>query len=250
MLLIALGIYDQLVSSIDLSIGVVSRIIIVTFLLVLVFTAYVDGAYLFGKWKDSLVEQERLKKEAVLAKLENLKKQLDPHFLFNNLSVLGGIIHSDTELADIFITKLSRVYRYALEHNEEKLVSIKEEIEFLKTYVFLLNVRFNDKVKLNISLDPEKYMDKAVLPLSLQLLLENVVKHNQLLEPIDIKVFIEKDIIWVENKKKPRPEETLSTGIGLKNLASRYELIAGGDIKIENKKELFMVGLPLLSIEI
>jgi len=242
MLLIALGIYDQLVSSIDLSIGVVSRIIIVTFLLVSLFTAYVDGAYLFGKWKASLVEQERLKKEAVLAKLESLKKQLDPHFLFNNLSVLGGIIHSDTELADTFITKLSKVYRYVLEHNEEKLVSIKEEIDFLKTYVFLLNVRFSEKVQLDISSSLDHYYGKAVLPLSLQLLLENVVKHNQLLEPIQIKILIEKEMIWVENRKKPRPKEAASTGIGLKNLRSRYEIIANEKIQIEENKELFKVG--------
>lgn len=238
--------YGYLVSAVNISLAVVLQNIFVSFVLALLFIAINEGSFLFSKWKASLVEQERLREENLIAKVESLKKQLDPHFLFNSLSVLSGVVYKDPELADRFITKLAQVYRYVLEHNDEQLVSLKTELDFIKAYCFLLNVRFLDKIELIIDINDEKL---NVLPMSLQLLIENAVKHNVISDhsPLKIKIFCENDFIWVENQKNVKKLSDNSTKIGLKNLETRYSFVTNQSIVILDDNMTFKVGLPLIS---
>lgn len=246
LLIIGILSYNALVSSVRITVGVVLQNIFVSFLLALLFIAINEGTFLFAKWKASLLEQEKLRQENLIAKVESLKKQLDPHFLFNSLSVLSGVVYKDPVLADRFIAKLSQVYRYVLEHNEEAQVSIEEEIAMVEAYCFLLNVRFLNKVVLVVSL---KGYEGDVLPLSLQLLVENAAKHNRISEnqPLVLRIYVDEDMVWVENSLNVKEVKEDSTGLGLKNLEARYRYVTGEAIVVENTGELFKVGLPLIN---
>jgi sensor histidine kinase YesM len=249
MLIIAILTYGRLVSAVNITPGVVLQNIIVSFLLALLFIAFNEGAFLFTKWKQSLLEQERLRQENLIAKVENLKKQLDPHFLFNSLSVLSGVVYKDPVLADQFITKLSQVYRYVLEHNDEKQVALIKEIAVVKAYCFLLNVRFYNQVTLDVQLSETS---TYVLPMSIQLLVENAVKHNRISrqQPLELRIYSSEDTLWVENSLNLKEEKEESTGIGLKNLEARYKYVTGKSIIIENNESIFRVGLPHILAEV
>lgn len=250
-LLLIVGIltYGWLVSSVSITVGVVLQNIFVSFMLALLFIAINEGAFLFAKWKSSLVEQERLREENLVAKVESLKKQLDPHFLFNSLSVLSGVVYKDPELADGFITRLAQVYRYVLEYNEEKQVALAKEIGFVKAYCFLLNVRFLNKIELYVSLPETSY---SVLPMSIQLLVENAVKHNKIsdAQPLLLRIYVEGEVLWVENNRNTKINAPDSTGIGLKNLEARYKYVMQKSIQIEHDAMVFRVGLPLVPSQV
>jgi sensor histidine kinase YesM len=243
MLIIGILTYGYLVSAVNISLGVILQNIIVSFLLALLFIAFNEGAFLFAKWKQSLLEQERLRQENLVAKVESLKKQLDPHFLFNSLSVLSGVVYKDPELADEYITKLSQVYRYVLEHNDEKQVDLKKELTVVKAYCFLLNVRFYNQVVLDVQLSETAFY---ILPMSIQLLVENAVKHNRISaqHPLVLRIYSTDDILWVENSLYLKEVKEDSTGIGLKNLEARYKYVTGKSLIIDNSNGVFKVGLP------
>ncbi len=246
-ILLTIGIltYGWLGSSVEITLGVILQNIFVSFSLALLFIAFNEGAFLFSKWKQSLVEQERLREENLIAKVESLKKQLDPHFLFNSLSVLSGVVYKDPILADNFITKLAQVYRYVLEHNESQKVSLKREIAFVEAYCFLLNVRFLNKVLLKVNLPEQEFY---VLPMSIQLLVENAVKHNRISEtqPLELEIYITDTTLWIENNIQAKIAEEGSTGIGLKNLEARYKYVTDKSIIVETDRDVFKVGLPLI----
>jgi two-component system, LytTR family, sensor kinase len=244
-LITGLLIYSTFVSSVNITVAVVLQNIIVSFLLALLFIAINEGAFLFAKWKQSLLEQERLRQENLIAKVESLKKQLDPHFLFNSLSVLSGVVYKDPVLADRFITKLAQVYRYVIDHNESTQVPLQQEITFVEAYCFLLNVRFYNKVILDVTITHEPVY---VLPMSIQLLVENAVKHNRISEnqPLELRIYTHENTVWVENRLHLKDTLVESTGIGLKNLEARYRYIMGKPIRIESDGSVFKVGLPLI----
>jgi len=243
LLIIGIYTYGEMVSSAYITLGVVLQNIFVSFMLALLFIAFNEGAFLFNKWKESLLEQEKLRQESLIAKVESLKKQLDPHFLFNSLSVLSGVVYKNPELADQLITKLAQVYRYVLEHNEEKLVLLQKEISVVEAYCFLLNVRFYNKVTLRVQPIDKKVF---VLPMSVQLLVENAVKHNRISEnqPLELRIYSSGHILWVENSLNKKEVRLDSTGIGLRNLEARYKYVTGKAILIEHNREVFRVGLP------
>lgn len=245
-LLIGIFSYGHIASALTITTTIILRNIFVSFLLALLFTAINEGTYLFNAWKTSLIEKEQLKKEAVEAKLESLKKQLDPHFLFNSLSVLSEVVHQDISLADEFISRLSQVYRYVIEYNDTKEVKVKDELLFTEAYFFLLKVRFQDKIKLSIEKDLE-FLKGKLLPLTLQLLVENAVKHNKMVLPLELKIYHENDMIWVKNNLQKRTSPKNSTGLGLTNLSKRSLLLTRHDIKIVETTETFKVGIPLIS---
>ncbi len=202
------------------------------------------------KWKSAMT-QESTKQEIVAktetAKFESLKNQLDPHFLFNSLNVLTSLIGENPAQAEKFTTKLSKVYRYVLEQRNKDLVPIIEELNFAKTYMQLLGMRFEDAVKFNI---PENVSDKElkIVPLSLQLLLENAVKHNVVSssKPLEISIYEEGNYLIIENNINPKEAIGKSTKVGLQNIADRYGLITQKGVKIENNNKTFKVSLPLL----
>jgi two-component system LytT family sensor kinase len=213
-------------------------------------SAFIHARGFMIQWKNS-VKQESTKQEIVAktetAKFESLKNQLDPHFLFNSLNVLTSLIGENPSQAERFTTKLSKVYRYVLEQRNKDLVPIEEELKFAKTYMELLGMRFEDAVKFNI---PDSISNDAlkIVPLSLQLLLENAVKHNVVSssKPLTINIYEEGDYLIIENNINPKEAIGKSTKVGLQNVADRYGLITDKGVKIANNNKTFRVSLPLL----
>jgi len=213
-------------------------------------SAFLHARSFMIEWKNS-VKQETTKQEIVAktetAKFESLKNQLDPHFLFNSLNVLTSLIGENPNLAEKFTTKLSKVYRYVLEQRNKDLVPIEEELKFAKTYMELLSMRFEDAVQFNI---PDAIINNElkIVPLSLQLLLENAVKHNVVSssKPLLISIYEENNHLIIENNVSPKEAIGKSTKVGLQNIADRYGLITDRPVKIENNNTTFKVSLPLL----
>ena len=213
-------------------------------------SAFIHARGFMIQWKNS-VKQESTKQEIVAktetAKFESLKNQLDPHFLFNSLNVLTSLIGENPQQAERFTTKLSKVYRYVLEQRNKDLVPIEEELKFAKTYMELLGMRFEEAVQFNIP-DNISNNELKIVPLSLQLLLENAVKHNVVStsKPLTINIYEEGSYLMITNNVNPKEAIGKSTKIGLQNIADRYGLITDKGVKIENNNKLFRVSLPLL----
>ena len=213
-------------------------------------SAFLHARGFMIEWKNS-AKQETTKQQIVAktetAKFESLKNQLDPHFLFNSLNVLTSLIGENPNQAEKFTTKLSKVYRYVLEQRNKDLVPIQEELKFAKTYMQLLGMRFEDAVQFNI---PESISnnDLKIVPLSLQLLLENAVKHNVVSssKPLIINIYEQDDYLIIENNINPKEAIGKSTKVGLQNIADRYGLITQRGVKIDNNNKTFKVSLPLL----
>lgn len=189
-----------------------------------------------------------LQKENLQSQFEVLKQQVNPHFLFNSLNVLTSLIKVDPDLAESFTENLSKVYRYVLENKDKDLVSLSTELDFIKAYVFLINIRFMDKVFVNIDIKPRHY-DLMVLPMALQLIIENAIKHNSFSKqkPLIISLFVENDSILVtENNLQIRDTYIQSTGVGLSNIRNRYTLITGKEPHFEKTEEKFIVKIPLV----
>ncbi|QMU63992.1 MAG: histidine kinase [Flavobacteriaceae bacterium] len=202
-------------------------------------------------WK-AATSQETTKQEIVAktetAKFESLKNQLDPHFLFNSLNVLTSLIGENPNQAEKFTTKLSKVYRYVLEQRNKDLTPLSEELAFAKTYMELLEMRFEDAIKFTIP-DTVSNEELKIVPLSLQLLLENAVKHNVVssLKPLEVTIYEKDHYLIIQNNINPKETIGKSTKVGLQNIADRYGLLTSEGIKIENNNKMFRVCLPLLS---
>lgn len=194
------------------------------------------------------VTEQQIVAKTETAKYESLKSQIDPHFLFNSLNVLTSLIGENPKLAEKFTTKLSKVYRYVLEQKNKDLIELDEELHFAKTYMELLKMRFENAVTFEI---PEKASDSEfkILPLSLQLLLENTIKHNVVSEENPLKVTIteENGYLVVSNNFNPKAIMENGTKIGLKNIIDRYHLITLKKVVVEKTTENFIVKLPLLT---
>ena len=196
--------------------------------------------------KKEVVEQKLIAKSAN-AQFETLKNQLDPHFLFNSLNVLSSLIDENPRQAQTFTASMSKIYRYVLEQKDKELVTVEDEIEFAKTYCELLKTRFEDSVDFIFDVKKEDYR-KYVVPLSLQLLLENCIKHNYATssKPLIIKVFSENDTLCIENNFQVREQMKESAGIGLANIVQRYSLLTDRNVFIEKSEDYFKVKLPML----
>ncbi|NVJ88874.1 MAG: 2TM domain-containing protein [Flavobacteriaceae bacterium] len=213
-------------------------------------SAFLHARSFMIEWKKS-VKQESTKQEFVAktetAKFESLKNQIDPHFLFNSLNVLTSLIGENPNQAEKFTTKLSKVYRYVLEQRNKDLVPIIEELNFARTYMELLRMRFEDAVQFNIPTTVSN-SELKVVPLSLQLLLENAVKHNVVSpsKPLIVNIYETDNYLVIENNINPKEAIGKSTKVGLQNIADRYGLITERGVQIENNTKAFKVSLPLL----
>ncbi len=196
--------------------------------------------------KKEVVEQKLIARSAN-AQFESLKNQLDPHFLFNSLNVLSSLIDENPKQAQKFTASMSKIYRYVLEQKDKELVTVEDEIEFAKTYCELLKTRFEDSVDFEFNINNED-LKRFVVPLSLQLLLENCIKHNFATssKPLIIKVFSENDTLCIENNLQVREQMKESAGIGLANIVQRYSLITKRNVFIEKSDDYFKVKLPML----
>ncbi|WP_374442218.1 2TM domain-containing protein [Epilithonimonas sp.] len=196
--------------------------------------------------KKEVVEQKLIAKSAN-AQFESLKNQLDPHFLFNSLNVLTALIDENPEQAQKFTTSMSKIYRYVLEKKDKEMVNVEDEIEFAKIYCNLLKTRFEDSVDFTFDVNPDD-LQKFVVPLSLQLLLENCIKHNFATssKPLNIRIFTEGKFLSIENNLQAREQLKESAGIGLANIVQRYALLTKDNVFIEKTEQTFKVKIPIL----
>lgn len=210
-------------------------------------TAIYEVIYFVEQLKESLTRSELLKREGLRAELNALKTQVNPHFLFNNLNTLCAIIPEDSDKAVQFVEQLSKVYRYILEVREDKSIPLSEEIKILNAYAFLLSTRFGNSFKLSIQI-PESMLQSEVVPFSLQLLVENALKHNIVSKehPLQIDVFAENGELIVRNNLQKKQLIEKSTGIGLKNIRNRYSLLTDRLISVTETPQSFTVSLPLI----
>ncbi len=188
-----------------------------------------------------------VQKELLQSKYQNLKNQINPHFLFNSFSVLQNLIETDPEKASDFLEKLSAMYRYILEKREEAMSSLERELEVLRVYLYLLKTRHEERLVVNINID-EAYLQSFVPTLSLQMLVENAVKHNRFSndEPLIIDLFVRDDYLIVKNRIKKKGSIAQSTRVGLENIRNRYSLQTEKTVIITEDEQFFTVKLPVL----
>ncbi|RCR67576.1 sensor histidine kinase [Larkinella punicea] len=193
------------------------------------------------------LENERLKQENLKARLEVLKQQISPHFLFNSLNTLKSI--SQEEPVKVFTIQLAQVYRYLLRHTTADVVMVQDELAFAEAYLSIQKARFGDSIRCDIAIAPSVY-PRSVLPFVIQLLLENAIKHNTatLHKPLFIRIYSEKDSLIVSNNRQPKHTVEPSTGLGLKNIQMRYETIARQKIDIIADEFTWTVKIPLLRV--
>jgi two-component system, LytTR family, sensor kinase len=201
----------------------------------------------YNFWEMTEIEKNRLEKEQLSSQLEGLKSQVNPHFLFNSLNTLIHLIPEDAQRSVNFVRQLAKIYRYFLETTNEKTVPLKQEMDFVNSYTFLLKERFGESLHLDID-DKNACADCDIIPFSLQLLLENCIKHNIISQdkPLYISILVNKNNLIVTNNFQPKNQVQTSTGVGLKNIENRYALLCKEKINIEKTETEFCVTLPLL----
>lgn len=193
---------------------------------------------------------EQLENETLQAQLGALKNQVNPHFLFNSLSILSSLVHQNAALAEQFIEHLARAYRYTLEQRNHDLVPLATEVAFIETYAFLLRLRFADKFVLHLDIPAAAAQSYQLAPLTLQLLVENAVKHNQMSasQPLCVTIRLEGDELLVCNRlhRRPATYAAASTGVGLANIVNRYRLLTARPVVVLDTGEEFLIRIPLL----
>lgn len=216
--------------------------------LTLIASLVFHAIFFYKALTENKVKEQQIVAKTETAKFESLKSQIDPHFLFNSLNVLTSLIGENPKQAEKFTTKLSKVYRYVLEQKSKDLIDLDEELEFAKAYMELLKMRFENAVIFEI---PEKASNPElkIIPLSLQLLLENTIKHNVVSESNPLKVTIKEEngYLVITNNYNPKTTIEQGTKVGLKNIIDRYNLITLRKVSIEKESEKFTVKLPLLT---
>jgi len=204
---------------------------------------------IFYNMQEIQLNAERLERENLQAQLMALKNQISPHFLFNSLSILTSLIESDPEKSVLFVKLLSKSYRYILEQSDFDTIKIKKELEFIETYLFLLESRFGEKLKVFIDIPASFKEQYLIAPLTLQLLIENAVKHNQMSDqnPLIVTIKTEIPYLVISNPIRLRPVHGDSTGMGLENIVNRYKLLSPVLASVEKTDGCFIVKIPLLT---
>ncbi|GEM_PF-584047 len=213
------------------------------FIWLMVFTIF----FFYFLWRKSVTREQSLMEESLKYRYNTLKAQINPHFLFNSLNTLSELIYKEPSVADNYLQKLASVYRYILDNEENSLVPLENELAFVEDYYNMQKERGSDKIKLTVELyDKESFL---VIPVSIQMLLENALKHNAASKdsPLDIRIAINHESISVSNNIQRKQVMGQSTKTGLKNLAERVRLITGKEMEISEKNNTFKVTIPLIS---
>lgn len=221
--------------------GLASEILIVTLLNVIHF-----AKYSLTKWRENALRATNLEKEKSQVQFDNLKNQLNPHFLFNSLTSLDSLIHENPALASEFLRQLSKVFRYVLQNKEKGLVSLETELNFIKNYVALLQTRFGESLSINFNISDE-VLDLQIAPVTLQILVENALKHNIINKdnPLIINILNQENYLIIENKIQLKKQVETSNGQGLNNLKTLYSFLSEKEVLIE-KDDIFRVKVPLI----
>jgi two-component system LytT family sensor kinase len=213
----------------------------------LALVAIYESIYFMNELRESIEEKEMLKSESLQAQLNALKTQVNPHFLFNNLNTLTSVIPDNPQQAVDFVQQLSKVYRHILEVKDERMIPLEDELDVLRAYAFLLKTRFGNNLDINIDVADEK-MKKKIVPLSLQLLMENAIKHNIVSadKPLKIDVYAVNGTLVVSNNLQKKNQVFESTGIGLDNIRNRYKLLSDKVVEVTESSGNFTVSIPLI----
>jgi two-component system LytT family sensor kinase len=215
----------------------------------IVFESLWEVIYIIDKYREAAAEKEMIEQMQLRQEFDNLKEKVNPHFLFNSFNTLSSLISEDKDQAEKFLDELSKVYRYLLRNNESGMSTVGQEVAFIRSYSRLLETRYGDGYRMVLSIDPG-CIDREIPSLSLQLLVENAVKHNVVskVQPITVHIYTNTDgYIVVENNlnKKARLVQE-STGIGLANIREKYRLLNRDDILVEETADTFTVSLPMI----
>ncbi|MFN3530684.1 MAG: sensor histidine kinase [Bacteroidia bacterium] len=221
---------------------------VINFIFALAYFSVLTAYRIEKQFQLSKIEAQKLERERMLAQMETLKNQVSPHFLFNSLNALSNLIQTQPETASRFVDELSEIFRYSMQYQHHDLVPLKDELHFAEAFFFLLKIRFRERLQLELKVD-ESLHQKMLPPLSLQLLIENAIKHNIVSkdDPLSIRLYAEGDYLWVENKLQKRDAAGESTGVGLQNIKNRYQYLSDAQVQIVASHTHFKVGIPLLS---
>lgn len=235
--------------------GLFTRYRVAGFIVALFALTMYETLFFRSKTQRLEAEKEQLARQHVESQLEGLRNQVNPHFLFNSLNTLTWLIADDSDKAVRFVRQLSKVYRYVLESREARIILLSEELDFMKSYVFLLGERFGENLKVKME-GLEAHSHLAIVPLSLQMLFENAIKHNVLSvqKPLSIEVFVQKNadgepMLIMRNNLQHKKQVMESTGVGLENIRERYRILTGRDVEVIVSPQFFTVALPLLTLE-
>jgi hypothetical protein len=204
--------------------------------------------FLLRRYRQKEHEADELRAISNQASLQAIKNQVNPHFLFNNLNVLSALVMQKNEEANTFIEKFSTVYRYILKSQEKSLVTVAEELEFIQPYLYLLEKRFGDGLKVQMDI-PRNHLQDLIVPVALQMLIENAIKHNIVSsrKPLVVRIFVDPAAnLVVYNTFQPRLEKEPSTQVGLNNINQRLKMLTGQELLIHSDADTFSVGIPLI----
>ncbi len=206
-----------------------------------------EGSYLFIQWRKTNLEKEALLRMQWQGRFEVLKNQVNPHFLFNSLNTLSSLISENPNLAEAFVDDMASVYRYLLQTNERELTPLRKELDFIDSYYYLLKTRYGSGIALQVAVREEE-KDALLPPLTLQMLVENAVKHNTMLpeQPLKIRIETTDGFLQIKNTLQRKNVRVESNHVGLSNIASKYKLLKQPSPIIEEKDGQFIVTLPLL----
>ena len=222
-------------------------VIISEFIIGIVIYLLILSKNFINKLEISYQEAQESKAKLDKFRYATLKNQINPHFLFNTLNVLSGLIYKDVDKADDFISKLANIYRYVLDVQDEEVVSVNQEIAFAKDYLFLQSIRFGNSLTYEINADSEN----QIIPLALQLLIENALKHNSISEETPLNITIRKhdEFVIIENNINLKDEKQYSHELGLQNIKGRYQFLSDKNIIINSNNKKFTVSLPILNFK-
>lgn len=219
---------------------------VITFLVTLIITSFFYSKAFFKAWKETLIREAKYKAESERFHHQMLKNQVNPHFLFNSLNTLTSLVEHNPTEAVKFIKKLSDVYRYVLEQRNNEMVTLQEELDLVNSYIFMQQHRYGENFAVTINIEHPSWM---IPPMSLQMLLENAIKHNTITEENPLSITIEEKggYLVVSNSLKPRRSVGDETGIGLSNIKSRYEFLSSKPVLYGPENGLhFVVRIPLI----
>ncbi len=222
------------------------RIIFIEFLVGFIIYLIILSARFAKNINQFYLDTEKTKNEISKYKYNTLKSQINPHFLFNSLNVLSSLIYIDTEKSDTFISKLANIYRYVLDVQDKEIIPINDEIVFANDFMYLQTIRFSDNLKFSVNIENSIFY---IIPLAIQILLENAIKHNKIDKDniLNIEITNNSDYLIITNNINPINTEVESHNIGLNNIVSRYKYLSNKEVKIINNSEKFEVYLPLLN---
>jgi sensor histidine kinase YesM len=209
----------------------------------------INSSYFFKNWRQAAVNEEKLKREKLAIEYEALKNQVNPHFLFNSLTALSSLVYKDQHKAVTFIREFSNVFRYVLECREKEVVDFVTEKKLIESISYLYQIRYENSLQIKMNLPDAT--DKFIIPMALQMLLENAIKHNtiSISKPLLVEIMEEEGYVSVKNNLQPKKTEIVSSKIGLENIKSRYKYLSGKEVLLEISDENFIVKIPVLSIK-